>query len=478
MTQQKRTFYQLLGNSMIAAVTNAFVWFALTFWAFLATESVLVTSLIAGTFAVANVVFAFVFGSIVDKYRKWTAMMMSSVASLVWFTLGTLFYFATPAEQFASYTSPALWVLIAMLVLGSVAGNLRMIALVTLVRGLFTEDRDKANGLIGAVNGLSFTVTSVLSGVAIGFYGMDVALVCACVATAIALVHLFFVRVEEPVVIHTEESQPGFTDVRKTIAIIALVPGLFGLIFFTTFNNFLGGVFMALMDAYGLSLVSVETWGFMFAVLSLGFILGTSYIAKYGLGSRPLKRLLIVNAILWITCMFFTIQPSVILLAVGMLIWMTLVPFIEATEHTVIQAVVPYERLGRVIGFAQSVESAAMPVTAFLIGPIAQFVFIPFMTTGAGVDLIGPWFGTGQARGIALVFTTAGTIGLVMTLVALRSRSYRVLSKRYAESLKKRLQKRQLRQPRNDLHEPGFRVSLQAASNGGGPNGLSHPYPE
>jgi len=25
-----------------------------------------------------------------------------------------------------------------------------------------------------------------------------------------------------------------------------------------------------------------------------------------------------------------------------------------------------------------------------MIGPIAQFIFIPFMTTGAGVDLIAP----------------------------------------------------------------------------------------
>ena len=36
------------------------------------------------------------------------------------------------------------------------------------------------------------------------------------------------------------------------------MPGLTALILFSAFNNFLGGVFMALMDAYGLSLVSVR----------------------------------------------------------------------------------------------------------------------------------------------------------------------------------------------------------------------------
>ena len=53
------------------------------------------------------------------------------------------------------------------------------------------------------------------------------------------------------------------------------------------------------------------------------------------------------------------------------------------------------------------------------------------MTTGAGVDLLGPWFGTGTDRGIALLFMVAGLIGLIVTLLAMRSFSYRVLSEAY-----------------------------------------------
>ena len=96
-----------------------------------------------------------------------------------------------------------------------------------------------------------------------------------------------------------------------------------------------------------------------------------------------------------------------------------------------LQRVVPYERQGRVFGFAQSVEQAASPLTAFLISPITQFVFIPFMTDGAGARTIGGWFGTGPDRGIGLVFVLTGVIGLVAAVVALRSGPYRRLSHRY-----------------------------------------------
>ena len=98
----------------------------------------------------------------------------------------------------------------------------------------------------------------------------------------------------------------------------------------------------------------------------------------------------------WTICSVFTLQSSIPLLFVGMLVWMSLMPAIEAAEQTVLQQVVPYEKQGRVFGFAQTVESAASPFTALLIGPIAQFAAIPFMTDGRGADLIGGWFGTGD----------------------------------------------------------------------------------
>ena len=156
-------------------------------------------------------------------------------------------------------------------------------------------------------------------------------------------------------------------------------------------------------------------------------------MAKTGLGRNPVRLLLLINLVLWTVTLAFPLDESAILMSVGLYVYMLLVPYAEASEQTILQKVVPYERQGRVFGFAQSIEQAASPLTAFLISPIAQFVVIPFMTDGAGADLIGGWFGTGPARGIALVFTVTGVLGLVLTLFALRSRQYRQLSELYLE---------------------------------------------
>ena len=155
---------------------------------------------------------------------------------------------------------------------------------------------------------------------------------------------------------------------------------------------------MALMDAYGLSLVSVQVWGLLWGVLSAFVIVGGLVVARVGLGSNPLRTLLLAN----IYCGRSRALPdpsSIVLLAAGMAVFMLLMPFAEAAEQTILQKVVPLERQGRVFGFAQSVEQAASPLTAFLIGPIAQLMVIPFMTTAAGVDPSGGGSGPAPTAG-------------------------------------------------------------------------------
>lgn len=426
-----RVFHFLLGNSLVATTTNNFVWFALVFWVFLETQSVMATSLISGMFVLVTAAGGFYFGSLVDRYRKKTALLLSSALSLIFYLIGLGIYLTTPESSFESAASIRLWILITALMLGVIAGNIRMIAMPTVVTLLVAEDvRDKANGMLSTVMGVSFAITSVASGLALGFSNMRVVILLAIAFTALAIFHLLFIRVPETKLAEHHANPPKI-DIKGSINAIKAVPGLFSLILFTTFNNFLGGVFMALMDAYGLSLVSVQVWGTLWGVLSFGFIAGGLYIAKYGLGENPLRTLFRINILLWFTSIIMVIQPWISLLAICIFIWICFVPFVEAIEHTIIQKVVPLERQGRVFGIAQSIEQAASPITAFLIGPLAQFFFIPFMTTGAGVELIGDWFGVGLGRGIALVFIVAGIIGLIVTLLARRSRAYEVIQNSY-----------------------------------------------
>lgn len=431
----RAVFHRLLLNTLVSGVTSSFLWFALTFWVYLETRSVVATGVIGGAYGIGSAAIGPAFGTYVDRHRKKAAMVLATTVSSGCFALATTVFLAVDADRLLSLRAPWFWLLVATTLLGSVAGQMRGIALSTCVTLLVPEaERDKANGLVGTVTGLSFAITSVFSGLVIGQLGMGWALYLSLGLTLACLVHLHDIRIDEPEPEPTVAGGASHVDIRGALEAIGAVPGLAMLIALAAFNNLLSGVFMALMDAYGLSLVSVETWGLLFGGISLAFIVGGLLVARYGLGRLPLRTILLGNLVNWTVCSVFTLYHSIVPVVIGMFVWLLLIPVIEAAEQTVLQRSIPFERQGRVFGFAQLVENAAAPVTAFLIGPLAESTVMPWMTSGGGADAIGGWFGTGPARGLALMFTLAGLAGVVVTLAAWGSRSYRRLAATWTAS--------------------------------------------
>lgn len=427
-----RHFYHVLVNTLVANVTTSYLWFALSFWVYLKTESVLATGIISGTYMLLVAVFSLLFGVIVDNNKKKRVLVISSAITFACYLLANLGFYLHSEAQLTDMTHYSFWVFAGFILAGSVVENMRNIALSTVVTLLVPEPvRDKANGMVGTVQGVGFMVTSVFSGLSIGLLGMQWTLLIATVLTCVALIHVLFVHIPEKKIFHDPEIANKRIDLAGSITAIRSVPGLVWLIAFTTFNNFIGGVFMALMDPYGLTLFSVEWWGVVLGLTSTGFIVGGAIIAKKGLGANPLRSLLIANIGVSSVGLVFALREWAWLYLVGIYAYMVLFPVIEAAEQTIIQKVVPHSRQGRVFGLAQAIESAAAPLSAFAIAPFAQFALIPYMKSDDGQRLFGWLLGQGEARGIALVFIGASLVTLAVVFVAFRTRAYRDLSAVY-----------------------------------------------
>ena len=119
-----RTFYKLLGVALLVVTTNNFVWFALTFWAYLTTRSVISTSTLAGVYLVMTMVSGLWFGSLVDHHQKKHAMLGSSVVTLLLFAGGLVLLEVTPVSAFATVASVRLWLFAIVLLAGPVVGTI------------------------------------------------------------------------------------------------------------------------------------------------------------------------------------------------------------------------------------------------------------------------------------------------------------------------------------------------------------------
>ena len=429
---RSRAFSHVLGNTAAAMLGTSFLWFGITFWAYLETRSVLATSIMGGTYMLGMAILGVPFGGLVDRFRKHVVMVWSAVGTAAAFVLAGAVYLLTPAAALVDLGRPWFWLFTGLVLAGALLAMVRGLALSTCVTILVESDRRaNANGMVGAVNGMTMLVTGVLSGLAIGQLGIGWVTLLAIGVIVASLVHLLIIRIPEPTIVHAD-GVPKPVDFKAAWLTVVAVPGLIGLILFSTLNNFLGGVFMGLLDPYGLELMSVEAWGILFGLSSIGFIVGGAMISKWGLGAKPLRTLLLAAVAMWVVSIGFTLRESVVALAVGVFLYMVLIPFMEAAEQTLLQRVVPLEKQGRVFGFAQAVEVSAAPVSAFIIGPLAEFWLIPYAESERGRADWGWLLGDGDARGIALVFVLVSVVGLFVTAAAFFTRTYRRLNETYA----------------------------------------------
>src|SRR5690606_24962526 len=152
----------------------------------------------AGVYLGTVALSGFFLGSLVDRFRKKTAMLISSICSLCLYLLAFVIYTSTPEAVFADPSAIPLWGFILLTLIGAIAGNIRPIALSVLVTILIPEDtRDKANGMVGAANGVSFPVAAIFSGFLIGFLGVLWVLVFALALTLLVIIHPWFVPIPE-----------------------------------------------------------------------------------------------------------------------------------------------------------------------------------------------------------------------------------------------------------------------------------------
>ena len=224
-------FHQLLANNLIASITNFTVWFAVTFWVFLETRSVFATGLIAGIYLVLTGALGIWLGSLVDHHRKKLVMMGSSLASFGFYAVALAAALIVPEAVLTQVAGAPLWLFILAVMFGVIAGNVRNIALPTVVTMLVPADRrDKANGLVGMVTGIGFLTTSAISGFLVAWGGMVATLALALGFSLAAFAHLLLVKLDETLPEATDDA-PKRVDLRGTISVVAGIPGLFALIY-------------------------------------------------------------------------------------------------------------------------------------------------------------------------------------------------------------------------------------------------------
>lgn len=434
----RRTFLHLLANTVLANTATGYLWFAVTFWVYTETRNVMASGLIGALYLLLVAVLALPMGMIVDRFRTRRVLLGSAVVTVVTFAGAGVVLFTRADTEVLQLGGPWFWLFAGLVLLGAVCEQIRAIALSTLVTRLLpVPAHARANGLVGAAQGVTLIATSALSGITVAFLGIGWAWALATAATLATLIHLAVIRLADGAPTGasgaaTSQAAPRAPADPGGWRLIRGIPGLVPLLAFCMLNNLIAGVYVALLDPYGLNLLPAQWWGLAFGLASTGMVVGGALVARFGLGRRPVRTMLLAVMLMGAVGMVFALRDWWILFVVGIWVYMALMPVVEATEQTVIQRIVAYRVQGRVFGAAMLLESAASPLMAFLVAPLAELVVIPYLESPEGAQAWGWLLGDGESRGIALIFVCAGAAAVILAGAAFRTRAYVLLARSVA----------------------------------------------
>lgn len=403
------TFLTLWAGQALSALGSSMLSFALGVWVYQRTGSVTQFGLVVFCAMLPPVVLSPFAGVLVDRWRRKRVMVacdagagLCGLALLILLARQDLdmphvYALTLLGATFASFHQPAYAASVALLVPDG-------------------ETRGRANGMVQLGLAGAFVAGPLLAGVLLAATDLRAILLVDCASFTIAAVSLALLRFPE-LDRRSGGSQPPFMqELREGLAHIRDTAGLRWLLLLVAACNFSIGFVQVLFTPMVLTVSTEAVLGVLVSVGGAGMVVGGLATSTLGVPTQPLRGVWGGLAIGGLCMVLGGLRASVWLWGGAVFCYFICIPLINASLQSIWQDRVPGTLQGRVFAVRNTVAFGSLPV-AYLASPwLATHFFEPWMAADGALALaLGPWFGAGPGRGMALMFVL---IGLVLMALA------------------------------------------------------------
>ncbi|MHA1509389.1 MAG: MFS transporter [Promethearchaeota archaeon] len=366
-----RRYIFLWSGQLFSIMGSSIVNFAITWWVTVLTGSATLLSISMFMYMLPMAFLTPIAGVLADRWsRKKIVMLADSFQALttLWiiilFTLGL----ATP--------------LVVMLITGlrGIFQAFHVPTVNAITPSMVPKDKlSRMNGLGYLFSSLINVVGPVLGAFLYGLLPISIILWIDIITWLIALVPLMLTKIPRVRRSEIEEKKDSFVFEFKTgLRTIKLIPGLLTLLALSMLLNFLLMPFNVLSPYY-VEVIhngSASDFAFIMVFFQVGMVLGALLTSvkkewKHKI-STYFGSLLLITGLLSV----YTFVPTgfFLLMAVGNFSIGFLLPIGNTIYMTIIQTVVPHDKMGRVISIDQSVSTLISPFGALIAGPLADLI--------------------------------------------------------------------------------------------------------
>jgi MFS family permease len=396
--------FSLLGTSMTG--------FAITIWAWEATQEVTVLTLI-GVFSFAPLILMSpIAGALVDRYNRKKIMMIADFAAGMP-TVAILLLYVTGNLQ--------VWHLF---ITGAVAGTFQAFhfpaysaAVTMMVR---KEHYGRASGMLSIAQFASTIFAPILAALLLTIIGIEGVLTIDIITFTAAILMLLLIHIPQPSISEAgrkgqgsiwKQSIYGFRFISERPSLLGLQLVFFCVNLFGSFGNtVVTPMILARTGDNKIILGSVLSAG------SIGGLIGSGALTVWGGPKRRVHGILLgMVSVSLFGGTLIGIGRVPYVWALGLSIAMFFLPIINGSNQAIWQAKVAPDVQGRVFATRLLIAQISVPIAMSLAGPLADRVFEPGMMGGGNLEPVFGWLvGTGRGAGMSLMLLIAGILGMIV----------------------------------------------------------------
>jgi MFS family permease len=276
------------------------------------------------------------------------------------------------------------------------------------------EQLGRANGMMQFAQAVGYIASPALAGYLVTSIQVQGVILIDFATFAFAVLTLLIIRIPRPETSAAEVKKSLLHDIAFGLKYLVKRPGLMGLLTLFAFSNFLLGLVMALFTPMALSFTNADVLGIMTSLGTSGMLFGGGLMMVWGGPKRRIYGVLGCMLLEGLALLISGMHPSVPLVTAAAFGFFFFFPIDGASNDAIWQNKVAPSVQGRVFGMRSTIAMFSMIPAYALAGPLADEVFEPLLAAdGPLARNIGQIIGTGEGRGIGLMFIITGILTML-----------------------------------------------------------------
>ncbi|QVK18201.1 MFS transporter [Mycoplasmatota bacterium] len=416
-----RKFLIIWLGQFISSVGSGLTAFALGVFVYKTTHSVTYVSLVTLCAFLPTILLSPIGGVLADRFDRRLMMIIGDGSS----TFGLIYIFVI-----MMIGDIQVWQICIGVLFSAIFFSLTEPAYKATITDLLTkEEFSKASGLVQLAGSSKYLLSPIIAGFLLVITTVKTILVidiCTFFVTIFAVAMVRKTLKSQQIIKECPNFIKDLNEGWKNIS----TKGIIHLTVLLTIVTFYIGFLQTLFTPLILPLADTKTLGMIESISAVGMLLGSLFISAFTIKKSYTHVLVMGLGLAGIFYSLIGLTTNIYLITGAGFLFFSTLPFINMSADVLIRKNIANEAQGRAWGIIGVISQLGYVFAYGLAGILVDHIFNPLLSeNGLLASNIGKVIGTGQGRGIGLLFIISGLFIVILSLIILNIKSIKTLEK-------------------------------------------------